>query len=443
VNVTVENLGPCKKLVRFEVDVQTVDETFKSVTKQFQKRASLPGFRPGKAPEEMILKKFEKDITEDAKRKVISDAYRQGMKDQKLSAVGYPDIEEIQVGRGQPFQFAATIETVPDFEMPEYRGLPAKREKRMVTSEDVERALTALQTQKATFQTVDRALQEGDMAVVNYTGTCEGKPITELAPVARGLTEQKNFWIEAKPGSFLPGFAEQLIGAKAGEQRKVTVDFPADFVTSQVAGKQGVYEVTMVEVKERILPPLDDAFAQSYDAETMEKLREGVRRDLQNELNVTQKREVRNQVVNALLSRVNFELPETPKQHETNKIVYEIVADYQKRGVSREIIDQQKDRIYALAAQSAQGRVKAMLLFEKIAEKEGIRVSQEEITTRMVALAQHYNMTVQKFAKEMEARNGVQDIYQELIQEKVIDFLHEHARIEETDPAPAATPAAD
>jgi len=439
VNVTVENLGPCKKLVRFEIEVPTVDEAFKSVTKQFQKRANLPGFRPGKAPEEMISKKFEKEIADDAKRKVISEAYRQGMKDQKLTVLGYPDIEEIQVGRGQPFQFAATIETVPDFEMPEYRGLPAKREKRMVTTEDVERALKALQTQKAEFQTVDRPLQEGDVAVVNYTGTCEGKPITELAPVARGLTEQKNFWIEAKPGAFIPGFSEQLMGGKAGEKRTVTVDFPADFVTSQVAGKQGVFDVTIVEVKQRNLPQLDDEFARSFDAENLEKLREGVRQDLQNELNLTQKRDIRNQVVNGLLSRVNFELPETPLENETNKLVYEIVADYQKRGLSREVIDQQKERIYALAKKGAQGRVKAMLLFEKIADKEGIRVSQEEVSTRIVALAHSYDMTPQKFAKELEARNGLQDVYQELVQEKVINFLHEHARIEDVEPAPAAS----
>src|SRR5947209_8615179 len=117
--------------------------------------------------------------------------------------------------------------------------------------------------QKATFQNVERPLQEGDFVVVNYTGTCEGKPITELAPVARGLTEQKNFWIEAKKGSFLPGFSDQLIGAKAGEKRTVTIDFPQDFVTTQLVGKKGVYEVEVVEVKERLLPELNDAFAQS------------------------------------------------------------------------------------------------------------------------------------------------------------------------------------
>ena len=436
-NVTVENLAPCKKLVRFDIDSTTVDGTFKTVIKGFQKQAAVPGFRAGRAPEEMLFKKYEKEILDEAKRKLISDSYRQGIKDQKLNVVGYPEIEEIQFGRGQALQFAATVETLPDFELPEYRGLPAKRENRTVTAADMDAALDALRAQKADFKTVERPLQDGDFVVVNYAGTCEGKPITDLAPVARGLTEQKNFWIEARQGSFLPGFAGQLMGAKAGDKRAVTIDFPADFVTSQLAGKQGLYEVEVVEIKERILPELNDAFAASYEAENLEKLREGVRSDLQAELNSKQKRDIRNQVVSALLARVNFELPESPVQQETRKLVYEIVDDYQKRGVSKEVIDQQKDQIYALAQQGSKSRVKARFLFQKIAEKEGIRVSEEELNARIVSLAHAYKMTPQKFLKELQERDGVQDVHRDLLHESVMDFLQEHAKIEDIQPAAA------
>ena len=121
------------------------------------------------------------------------------------------------------------------------------------------------------FETVARELRLGDIAVVNYTGTCDGKPITDTAPTAKGLTEQKNFWVDAAPDSFIPGFADQLIGAKAGDKRTVNVDFPADFVTKQLAGKKGVYEVEVVEVKEKVLPPIDDAFAKKYDAENLDE----------------------------------------------------------------------------------------------------------------------------------------------------------------------------
>ena len=140
-NVTVENLAPCKKLLRVEVDAKAVDEAFDAITKDFQKQAALPGFRPGKAPRAMVLKKYEADIKDEVKRKLIGDAYRKAVDEKKIAVVGYPDIEEIQFGRGQTLQFAATIETAPEFQLPEYKGLPAKREIKSVTDADVERAL--------------------------------------------------------------------------------------------------------------------------------------------------------------------------------------------------------------------------------------------------------------------------------------------------------------
>jgi len=437
VNVTVENLAPCKKLVRFEIDAQKVDETFKTVAKDYQRHAAMPGFRAGKAPEDMVLKKFEKEIADEVKRKLMSDSYFQALKDNKITVVGYPDVEDIQFGRGQAFQFAATIETAPEFQVPDYRGLPAKRESVIVTEEDMEGALNALRGQQAKFEKVDRPVQEGDFVVVNYQGTTDGKPISEIAPTARGLTEQKNFWVEVKKDSFIPGFAEQLVGAKAGDKRTVNVDFPADFVTPQLAGKKGVYEVELVEVKERVLPELNDAFAQSYGAENMEKLREGVRSDLQNELNLKQKRSIRAQVVGALLSRVSFELPESSVQQETRSVVYNIVNDYQKRGAPKEAIDQQKDEIYSVASQTAKERVKAGFLFQKIAEKEGMRVLEQEVNARIVTLAHSYQMTPQKLLKELEKNDGVAEVHRQLLQEKVIDFLQEHAKIEDVAPAPA------
>ena len=438
-NVTVQELAPCKKLVRFEVDTSALNEAFETVTKDFQREAALPGFRPGKAPRDMVIKRYEEDITTEVKRKLISETYRQGIKDQKLEVVGYPDIEEIQFAKGQALQFAATIETAPQFQMPEYRGLPAKRDIATVAEEDIDKALDALRTQQAKFEKADRAVKENDFVVLNYFGTCEGKPITDWNPVARGLTEKKNFWIQVTPESFIAGFAPQLIDAKAGDKRTVNVDFPADFVTREIAGKKGVYEVEVVEVKERILPPLDDAFAKTYGAEDLTHLRDGVRRDLQNELNLKQKRVVRQQLVEALLGRVNFDLPESLVQQETRNVVYNIVRENQRRGISKEVIDQQKDAIYSAANQTAKERVKAEFLISKIAEKEGIRVNEQEMNLRIVSLAQTYNMAPDKFLKEVKSRQGgIEEIYAQLLHEKVVDFLQEHAKIEDL-PAKASS----
>ena len=444
-NVSVENLAPCKKLVRVEVEAQQVDETFATITKDFQRQANLPGFRPGKAPREMVVRKYDKDITDEVKRKLISDSYRKALDEKKIDVVGYPDIEEIQFGRGQTLQFAATVETAPEFELPEYKGLAVKKEARKVTEEDLEKAIDALRQQQLSFKTVGRPVQTGDIAVVNYTGTSDGKPITDIAPTAKGLTEQKSFWVEMDSKSFIPGFADQLLGAKAGDKRTVNVDFPADFVTKELQGKKGVYDVEVVEVKEKVLPAVDDAFAKSFGAENVEKLREGVRRDLENELNYSQNRSVRNQLIGGLMSRVNFDLPESSVAQETRNVVYDIVRENQKRGVSRELIEQEKDKIYSAAAQGAKERVKVAFLLQKIAEKEGIKVSQEEVAQRVSTMAAMYQIPVDKFVKDLQKRNGFVEIYDQIANDKTLEFLQQNAKIEEV-PAgslsqPQGTPA--
>src|SRR5436853_5347425 len=150
--------------MRVEVEPQKVDEAFEAVTKDFQRAASLPGFRPGKAPKDMVVRKYAKDIEDEVKKKLISDSYKKAIEEQKLDVLGYPDIEEIQFNRGQPLQFAATVETAPEFELPEYKGLQVQREAKAVTDEDLNRALDALREPQITFKTVERSAQEGDIA---------------------------------------------------------------------------------------------------------------------------------------------------------------------------------------------------------------------------------------------------------------------------------------
>ncbi|MBE0543320.1 MAG: trigger factor [Verrucomicrobia bacterium] len=429
-NVTVENLAPCKKLMRVELDAQAVDAAFETMTKQFQKEASLPGFRPGKAPKEMVVRKYEKDIQDEVKRKLIGDSYRKAIEEQKLDVLGYPDIEEIQFGRGQALQFAATVETEPEFQLPEYKDLPVKQEGKSVTDEDVQRALDLLREQQVKFEKAEHELRPGDIAVVSYQGTCDGKPITETAPTAKGLTEQKQFWVEMKPDSFIPGFADQLTGAKTGDKRTVNVDFPADFVTKELGGKKGVFEVEIVEVKEKVLPTLDDAFAKAYDAQSLEKLREGVRRDLENELKYKQSRDTRGQIIRALLGSVNFELPDTEVAQETRNVVYDIVRENAKRGIGRDVIEKEKEHIYSAAAQGAKERVKLKFLVQRIAEKEDLKVAQEEILQRVQTLAAMYQIAPDKFLKDLQKRNGLIEIYDQLAHEKVMDFLEKNAKVE-------------
>ena len=434
-NITIENLAPCKKLVRVELDAAAVDAAFDAITKDYQKQAALPGFRPGKAPRDMVVKKYSAEIKDEAKRKLIGDNYRAAIADKKLNVIGYPDVEEIQFERGQNLIFAATVETAPEFQLPDYKGLPAKIETKSVTDADVDKALDLLRGQHAKFETVARPLAAGEIAVVNYTGTCDGKAITELAPTAKGLTEQKEFWVETGDNSFIPGFAAQLIGGKAGDKRTINVDFPTDFVTKELQGKKGVYEVEVVEVKEKVLPPLDNELAKKFGAEDLDKLKTGVRADLENELKYNKSKTVRQQVVQTLLEKLNFELPETAVAHETRNVVYDLVRQNTQRGVARELIETQKDQIYAAAAGNAKERVRLTFIVQRIAEQEKIEVSQEDVMRRAQSLAMMYQMPLDAFIKDLQKRDGVGELYQQVQHEKVLELLEKNANITETAPA--------
>jgi trigger factor len=275
--------------------------------------------------------------------------------------------------------------------------------------------------------------------VVNYKGTAEGKPITDFNATAKGLTEKQNTWVQIAENSFIPGFTQQLIGASAGDKRTVSLTFPADFVVTEVAGKAGQFEVEVLGVKEKVLPTVDDAFAQGFGAANVEALLSGVRRDLQNEIDFRVKKGVRDQLLQALLQQVTVELPESVVASETRNLVYNIVNENQRRGVPQEVIEGKKDEIFQSASVSAKDRVKAAFILNRIAENEKISIDQRELSQRVVAIAQQNNTTPEKMVKVLQERNAFPEIQQDILTGKVLDFIELNASIEEGIPAaPAA-----
>jgi trigger factor len=249
------------------------------------------------------------------------------------------------------------------------------------------------------------------------------------------LTEQKNFWMQVSPSSFIPGFTEQLIGAQAGERRAVVVEFPADFVSDQLSGKKAEYDVEVVGVKEKVLPEITEQFAKAYGAESVEKLREGVRKDLQNELEFKQRRAIRNQIIRSLLDRTQLELPESLLVSETKHVLYDLLRENQERGMSQEAIDQQRDEIYNYASSSAKDRLKAGFVLNRIAEKEGIKATEQDIMQRVLALAQQNNIRPERLIKQLKERNGFGEIQDQILTTKTIDFLQSNAREIEVPPS--------
>ncbi len=441
-NVSVENLGPCKKLLRVEVPVEKVNATFDAVTAEFQKAAQLPGFRPGKAPKHLITRSYEPRIVEETRKKLIEESFRAAAQQEKLNIVVTLDVEDQQFGRNQALQFTATVEVAPDFALPNYKGIAAKRELTVATEADVDRALGILREQHAQYNDVDRPVQDGDVAVVNYTGTTDGKPLTDIAPTALGLTKKENFWVLIKTGSFLPGFTEPLIGAVKGDKRTVTVTLAEDFVHKELSGKTVVYEVEVLGVKEKLLPVVDDAFAKQFGAADIATLLQGIRTDLQRELDFRQKRSVRDQIIKALSAQVEIELPESLVSNETRNLVYNVVNENQQRGVAKELIEQKRDEIFTNAQVNARERVKTAFILNRIAAEEKLRVEDRDITQRVLQLAQQNNLTPEKMVKAIQERNAVNEIRQDILTGKVLDFLEINAAVEDVASLPAAAPAA-
>ena len=320
--------------------------------------------------------------------------------------------------------------------MPEYNGIEVEKERRTVSDADVGKALNTLREQRVSYTDVDRSAGEDDFIVVNFTGTIDDKPITDLVKVARGLTEQKNFWLHTKQNPLIPGIVEALIGSGKDDKKTVTVTIPDDFIYEELIGKEAKYEIEIVQVKEKFLPELDDAFAKGFGAESMDKLREGVENDLKNELEYSLKKSIRNQCVDKLLSAVNCDLPETIVNEATRAAVHNIVQENHQRGVGKDIIEENKDRIYANAKADAEVRVRANYILSRIAEKEGIKVTDQELSRQIAAIAAQQKIKPQKLAQQLKDNGTLYQVQEEIMNGKVIDLLEEKAKVTEIDPKP-------
>ncbi|MBT4226941.1 MAG: trigger factor [Verrucomicrobia bacterium] len=434
--VTITDLSPCKKQLRIEIDAETVNAKFDAVAKDFRRHANLPGFRPGKAPLANVMRSYGDKIGEEAKRTLMSDSYSKALKENDLRPVIMPEVEDLQFGHGKPFQYLATLEVTPSFELPEYNGIEVEKERRTVSDSDVAKALDTLREQRVSYADVDRSAGEDDFIVVNFTGTIDDKPITDLVKVARGLTEQKNFWLHTKQNPLIPGIVEALIGSGKDDKKTVTVTIPDDFIYEELIGKEAKYEIEIVQVKEKFLPELDDAFAKGFGAESIEKLREGVENDLKNELEYSLKKSIRNQCVDKLLSAVNCDLPETIVNEATRAAVHNIVQQNHQRGVGKDIIEENKDRIYANAKADAEVRVRANYILSRIAEKEGIKVTDQELSRQIAAIAAQQKVKPQKLAQQLKDNGTLYQVQEEIMNGKVIDLLEEKAKVTEIDPKP-------
>lgn len=431
----IEPMGTCQHRLKIEVDRESVAAEFRRALEQVRIAAHLPGFRPGKAPPAIVEKRFAAHIADEVKRALIPESYRAAVREKKLRVVGLPRVEEVEFDRDRPLRYSAVVETAPDFPLPDYKGLAVRAAEPAVTDADVNEALQRLQEQHADFvDAVARPLAMGDFAVIHYEAVVGGKPLAERTPRARRLGEGKNFWLAMNAESFLPRFCDQLLGAQIGEKRQVLVDFPADFALQELQGQKATYFVELVGIKEKKLPELDDEFAKRFQQTSLMELRKQMRQKLEHQRQQQVLQQKHGQILAALLERAHFELPPSLVAYQTQQIIHDIVRSLQAQGATREAIEGQKEKIFGSAQQSAADRVRSQLILSRIAEAENISVGAAELEERLERIAAQYGVIPQQLRAQLEQRGAWEALAGEVLADKVLDFLLQHAKVEAPTP---------
>jgi len=424
--------GSVSKL-QIELPPEEVSKEWDAIANSFARFAKIPGYRPGKAPRSVIDKRFRKEIQEEVTKKLVSKSYHDAISQEQLRVASLTNIEDVQFSDDKTMRFSATVVTAPDFDLPEYKNISVRLPDTKVSETEVDAALERLRDQSADFIEVSgRPLQMGDFAVIDFEGSIEGKSISEIAPQAsKNLHGGKKFWLHLAPENFLPKFCEQLTGLKPDETRLVIVDFPEDFGIKEVAGKKADYTVTLREIREKQLPPLDDAFAAKLVAgKTLGDLRHMIEHDVEHgkEHEVEQAKEA--QIVKYLHEKVQFDLPPAILQNETRRALAELVQHNRERGVTDEALKQKEKELIDAAAGLAGHRLKTNFILHRIAEQEKIQVTKEDVDLGIKQQAARYDISPQKMRKELEEHNGLNTLAEQILLGKTLDFLKANVSVE-------------
>jgi trigger factor len=327
--------------------------------------------------------------------------------------------------------FSALVDLEPDFSLPDYKGIKVKKADDSVTDAEINDTIDRLRQQMADYKTVEgRAIQENDLAVVTYEGQLDGKPLIDLLPNAQHLAKNEKFWVMVKDDTFLPGFTKQLIGANAGDSRKIDVTFPADFPQEDLRGKTANYDVKVEEIKETVLPEFNDEFAKQIANITADELKMRVTANLKMQKDQQAKNEHVKQIFEHLGTKLNFDLPESSVQNQTRSLIYDIVRENEMRGVPSNVLEEKKQDIFANAQSAAKDQVKLGFILGKIAEAEKLEVTNDELIAEVSRIAAQERIAPKKFIKQLQENDGFTSIRDSLLNRKTIDFLLQSAIIE-------------
>lgn len=423
-SVKVEDISQVKKKLSFAIPWAFVKDELETVYREIGKKAKIKGFRPGKIPRKMLETYFKADAEGEAITNIVNKYYWQELDDRGIVTLSRPEIEQEGLKENEDFSFSASFETEPTFEPQGYRGIELVKTNLSVSEENMEKRLQEIRKMFATMQDVDEDRQAvmGDFVTIDFAGTLDGEALPEL--------KSDNFLLELGSNRFIPGFEENLVGMKKGEIKEIKLTFPDDYHEKKMAGKEVSFTVTLKGLKEQQLPEIDENFIKNFDKyNTLEDLKNDVRKSMEDQSKRQSETQLNDQIVDALLKANDFEAPPSLVERQ----IFYMISDSQKRmrsaGMEEKSAMELSFRMHDQFKQEAEKTVKSFLILKRIAEKEALTVSDDDIDNHIKLLAEIHRTDpgVVKDAYDNEER--MNSLKSEIVQKKVFDFIERQANI--------------
>lgn len=412
----------CKRSLEIEIPVEEVETARDRVTQNLKQRVRLPGFRPGKAPVSLIKSRFESEIRSEVLESLVPAAFRKQVDKEELKVVGTPDISDLHFEAGEPIRFKAEFEVAPDVELGEYRELPVKYAEPTVSDEEVDQRLESMRDSKADYVNVDpRPIESGDHVLAHLRSVS-------------GLSEpvdQDNLQIEVGGPDTLQAFTDHLIGAQPDETKEFDITYPEDYGSEKLAGKTVRFQLTPKVIRKKELPILDDEFARDVgDYQTLAELRDAVHKTIFREKQAAAQHTAKEELIDRLVETHEFPVPEAyidyQIENQTRARLREITGqnvDLSKLNLNwKEIKEKQRD--------TAVRSVKAALLLDRIAERESIHATKDEVDHELQHIARHEREPVPAVRNRLEKEGTLGRIADNIRTEKTLNFLLEQAKKE-------------
>lgn len=410
-----------------EMPVEAVAKAYDRAYRKLAEKVNIPGFRKGKTPRKILEARLGLDAFQaEAFEFIVPDAYRKAVAENDVQPVDRPEIDLVTLEEGQPCVFKATVAVKPEIVLGDYKGLEIEVKATEITDADVEKQVDSLREKGSSMVVVeDAVLAHGDFAIIDFDGFIDGKPFSG--------GQSKGYPLEVGSGSFIPGFEDQLIGAKTGEEREVTVTFPAEYFVPELAGKEAKFTVKINDIKRKELPALDDEFAKEVggDVETLAELKEKIRKDLTEAAAKRDEAAFKEGAVKKAVDNVTVDIPAVMVEDEVDQMLHEMEHSLTSRGLNlekylqytRSSIDDMKNHYRPRAAE----QVKTQLVLDAIIKAEEMVVSDEEYMAELESIAQGYNMPVEQVKKTFEQRGRAAIVREGILRRKATDLIVESA----------------